>query len=208
MELIPVFSFVFQGGKCKNCHKKINPFYPLCELTCGILFALAYLRFGFHPELVISLTFISLVVVIIVSDYNFMIISDESLFFFGGLLIIENFLFYGLSYGISHLISGGVAFLLMYLLGCFGDFLFKRESLGGGDIKLMFVIGCLLGGWMAFVTIFVASFLALPVACLVLLLKKDHLIPYGPFLAIGALLLYFSQIHIMDILTFLGYIPM
>ena len=91
-ELVPVFSDLFQKGKCKHCGAKISLFYPLFELTTGILFALSYYVYGL------------------------------------------------------------------------GDFLFKKESMGGGDIKLLFTFGLVFGWQMSIVSIFMASFIALPFA--------------------------------------------
>ena len=82
----------------------------------------------------------------------------------------------------------------MLLIKLLGDFIFKRESLGGGDIKLMFLFGMVLGLPMSVATIFLATFIAFPVAIYVLFSRKDNLIPFGPFLAMGAILIHISKI--------------
>ena len=79
IELIPIISYLIQGRKCKNCKQKISPFYCLFETLTGVLFCLCYLKFGFTIDLFINLTFISMLLIIIISDYQTMIIPDEVL---------------------------------------------------------------------------------------------------------------------------------
>ena len=63
-ELIPVLSYIFQKGKCKHCHQKISLFYPIFETLTGVLFVLSYISYGLTPELIIALTFVSLMIII------------------------------------------------------------------------------------------------------------------------------------------------
>ena len=86
-----------------------------------------------------------------------------------------------------------------------GDFLFKKESLGGGDIKMMFVFGLIVNPFMGFMIIFLASFLALPVSLLILCKKKNNLVPFGPFLLISFMFIYFTQIDMNMIFKILGF---
>ena len=88
LDLIPVFSYVFLGGKCRSCGVKISPIYMVTELVTGLLFAFAYWQIGWQPELAVALFFISLLVIINVSDIAYMLIPDKILLFFGPLLII------------------------------------------------------------------------------------------------------------------------
>lgn len=204
-ELIPIFSYLLQRGKCTNCKKKISIFYPISEIVCGLLFGLAFLSFGFSWNLLIALTFVSMLIIVILSDYYYMIIEDSVLIFFGSLLIIETICIYGFYATAIHMFNGMIAFGIMYLLKLLGDFLFKKESLGGGDIKLMLIIGFMIGWDMSIITIFLSAFLALPVSIGVLKSKKDHEIPYGPFLAFASLIIYFTHCDfnmLIQLLTF------
>lgn len=214
-ELVPIFSYLFLGGKCKKCGQKISLFYPIFELISGLLFAGSYWIFGFSLELLIALTFISALLIIIISDYQTMIIPDEVLIVASIALFIEFFVAYGFSVTLERIGAGILAFVTMFLLKKTGDFLFKKESMGGGDIKLMFLFGLVLGYPMALISIFVASFIALPVGIYFTFKYRDqkyiddeeipeHSIPFGPFLAISAILLLLSQIDfqfIIDMLT-------
>jgi len=204
-ELIPVVSFLLQGGKCSKCKDKISWFYPLSEIVCGLLFVLAYLSFGLSLELIIALTFVSMLIIIVLSDYYYMIIEDVILLIFGIMLALEILLIFGYKQLLLSLVSGVITFIIMYLLKLLGDFLFKRESLGGGDIKLMFVIGMIIGFDMSIVSIFLSAFLALPVSIIILKTKKDHEIPYGPFLALAALIIYFTHLDLNMIINFLTF---
>lgn len=194
LELIPIVSYVFLRGKCRNCHTKISLFYPIFEFVSGLLFALAYLSFGISLELIISLTFISMLIIIVLSDYHYYIIPDGVLLVFGGLLAIEIFFIYGLKTILFALLDGVISFVLMFLLKKFGDFIFKKESMGGGDIKLMFVFGMVLGWKMAVISILIGSFVGLPISLIILKTKKTHVIPFGPFLSTGALIILLTKI--------------
>lgn len=206
-ELVPIFSWIFLGGKCKNCKQKISAFYPIFELSTGLLFALSYYIFGFGIEFIISITFISMLLIIIISDYQTMIIPDEVLLPFTILLMIEFLIKDGFLWSnfLYHLLDGCLAFIVMFLLKKFGDFLFSKESMGGGDLKLMFVIGLVIGWKMAIISIFLASFIGLPVSLIILFKKKTDIIPFGPFLSISAIIIFLSQINfewIINVLTF------
>ena len=203
LELIPIFSFLFLGGKCKNCKTKISWFYPIFEFTTGVLFALSYMQFGLTLECLYSITFISMLLIIIISDYQTMIIPDSILIVFSSALIMIKVFTSGISdVGIS-LLSALVAFIFMLLLKIIGDFLFKKESMGGGDIKLLAVFGFVLGVPISIVSVFLSAFIALPVSIIILKAKKSHEIPFGPFLAIAAILIVLLKIDINSILNLL-----
>ena len=204
LELIPIFSYLIQGGKCKNCSTKIPVFHPIFELCSGILFALAYYVFKLTPDLILALTFISLLLIIFVSDIEYMIISDEILIFFGITMLIEIFIistffgfesriFAGLTF-FKSIFYGIIAFIIMYIIKKLGDIAFKRESMGGGDIKLMFIFGLILGP-MAIGSIFIGSFIGLPISLMLYYNIKEREIPFGPYLSCGALILMFFQLN-------------
>lgn len=201
-ELVPIFSFLFLGRKCSKCKQKISWFYPLFEMSSGLLFMISFLIFGFSYELIIALTFISLVLIITISDYHYMIISDEVLIFFSILLCIEIFLIYGYKVFLFRLLSATISFVIMFLIKKLGDFLFKKESMGWGDIKLLGVLGLTLGWPLALISIFFAAIIGLPIALIICLRKKEHILPFGPFLGASAILIIFSKIDINQILEF------
>ena len=85
------FFIYFSKGECKHCHHKIPAFYTVFEFITGLLFVLAYLSYGLTLELLIALTFISMLIIIVVSDYIYMIINDSVLIIFTLILALEKF---------------------------------------------------------------------------------------------------------------------
>lgn len=199
-ELIPIVSYIIQRGKCKNCHTKLSISYMLIEILSGTLFALSYYLYGFNYEFFMSIIISSLLIIIYVSDFKYLIINDEPLIIAITLSIITNFVFLGTINGLYLIISGLVMFIFMYLVKLFGDKAFKRESLGGGDIKLAFFIGCTLGLRLAFVSLIIASFLALPYASYYVVKKQEREIPFGPFLITGVLITFMLSNQIRFVL--------
>lgn len=205
LELIPIFSFLFLGGKCKKCKTKISWFYPLFELFSGILFALCYVVFNLSLDCLLSIVFISMLLIIIISDYQTMIIPDGVLIFFSIIIILIKFFIVGFSgLGLS-IISGIASFLFMLLLKLFGDFLFKKESMGGGDIKLLGVFGLMFGFPMSIVSVFIAAIIGLPIALILLKLNSSHEIPFGPFLSIAAILIVLLNLNLETIINFITF---
>ena len=202
-ELIPVFSYLLQRGRCSSCKQKISIFYPISEILCGLLFVICYLSFGISLDLIIALTFTSLLIIVILSDYYYMIIEDSVLIIFSILLIIEIYFIHGLDYLLGQLFSALIAFLIMFILKLAGDYIFKKESMGGGDVKLMAVFGLMIGWEMSIITIFLSAFIALPISIFILKTNRNHEIPYGPFLSIAALIIYFTHLDINIIFNFL-----
>lgn len=204
LELIPIFSYLLQLGKCKNCKCKISIFYPLFEFICGLLFGLSFLSYGFSFELIIVLLFVSMIMIIILSDYYYMIIPDEVLIFFGVSIIISMFFINGWYYALMHILYGMVSFVIMYSLKLFGDFLFKKESMGGGDIKLLFMFGLMFGWQMSIVSIFLASIIGLPISLILLKKNNEHVLPFGPYLGCAALIIVLCHIDINMVINFIS----
>lgn len=203
LELIPILSFLFLGGKCKNCKDKISWFYPIFEFCSGLLFALSYVAFGFSLECLLSIVFISMLLIIIISDYQTMIIPDSVLIVFSAMIIIIKYFMVGIEgVGIA-LLHGIGAFIFMLLLKLFGDFLFKKESMGGGDIKLLAVYGLMFGFPMSIVSVFIAAIIGLPISLIVVKKNSNHEIPFGPFLAVAAILIVLLKLDFNTLLNLL-----
>ena len=195
-ELIPILSYIMQLGKCRHCHHKISIFYPMIEFLTGILFAVCFYSFGYSYELVIALVLSSLFCIVIVSDINYLIIPDEVTLMAAILIGIIEFLMKGLVGGLQAIGSGILLFLVMYLIMLLGNFMFKKESLGGADIKLMFVAGLALGPLLGLMVIFIASVIALPVSLIIYIVDRENVIPFGPFIVAGMLILFLLKIDL------------
>ena len=83
-----------------------------------------------------------------------------------------------------------------------GNFLFKKESLGGGDVKLLFVIGLVLEPLLGVINIFLASLIALPISLFLYHKNKEHVIPFGPFILVAFLIILFSKVTTTDVINF------
>lgn len=203
LELIPIFSFIFLGGKCKICKERISLFYPIIELSSGILFALCYIRYGFSVNCLISIIFISMLLIVIVSDYLTMTIPDSVLIFFGILILLIRLIFFGIQNVGMALLQGIGSFMFMFILKKIGDFLFKKESMGGGDIKLLGVFGLTIGFFISIVSVFLSAFIALPISLITLKKNPTHEIPFGPYLAISAIILVLLGLDMDNIINLL-----
>ena len=202
-ENIPVVSYLILKGKCSHCHSKIPISYLIVEVITGLLFMACFHAFGFSLMLLISLIFISSLVIVIVSDIEYMIILDEVLVVSALMIILIYLVGDGWLKMAYHIYNGIGAFVAMYSIKLLGDKVFKKESLGGGDIKLMFLFGLVIGFPMAICTIFLATFIAFPIALIILFSDKENIIPFGPFLSIAAILILVVKIDISDVLNFL-----
>lgn len=187
-ELIPFFSYLMQKGKCRKCHTRISPIYPFFEGLTAVLFTISPLLVGWSKELPIALALISLLIIITVSDLKAMIIPNKVLIvflvIFIGLRIIEP-----LTPWWDSLLGAGVGFTILLLLA-----LVSKGGMGGGDIKLFGVIGIVLGLTGALMTLFIASLAGALVGGIRLLKKtatRKTPIPFGPFIAVGAIISYF-----------------
>lgn len=184
LDLIPILSYIFLKGKCRKCGVKIGVFHTFIELLTALLAVAAYLILGFSLELIIAWLLISLFAIITVSDLLYHIIQDKILLAFGIPLLILRF-FSPLDPWWDMFAGAFFGFGLFLLLA-----IFSRGGMGGGDIKLYFVIGLVLGLKLTFLSIFLSAVIGLIVA---IVLKRGFgkAIPFGPSIAVGSLISYF-----------------
>ena len=181
-ELIPVFSFLFLRGKCSKCHAKLSIAEPLLELFTGLSFAFFYLKYGISYSFFMSLILISLLDLIFISDFKYMIILDSPLVISAILIFLLRWVYFGIEEAFLYVGYGILMFLFMLIISFIGSILFKREALGGGDIKLSFIVGMAVGVPYGFITLILSTFLALPYATFSLLSNTSKEVPFGPFI--------------------------
>lgn len=200
-ELIPIWSYVFQRGRCKVCRQKISPIYPVMEMITGALFAYTYLHFGFTNELILGLLLISLIIPITVSDITYHKIPNKILLFFTPLFMIYHFI-YPISPWWNSLLGAGVAFLLVFLI-----ILLSKGGMGMGDLKYYTLFGFIFGLGPFFLLFFLSTVYGAIVG--IIKMKIDGTggktkIAFGPFIGLAALtVFYFGDAIIHWYLEFL-----
>ena len=202
-ELIPIFSFIFLKGKCKNCKTKLSFLYPFSEFFCGLLFAISFYSFGFTPNLIISITLSSLLIIVTVCDVTYMIIPDRFIIISGIIILLTKLIFFEINVFLMSLLYGVLSFIIMYLIMKTGDYIFKKETLGGADVKLMFIVGICLEPFLALIVIIIASMIALPISLVLLVKEREHAIPFGPFIMIGTMIVFLTKLDGLKIIHFL-----
>ncbi|WP_054957510.1 prepilin peptidase [Paenibacillus dakarensis] len=184
-DLIPVFSFLLAGGRCRHCGAKVSVIYPLGEALTGLLFLWVYLRFGLTAEGIIGFLLVSMLIMITVADLKYMRIPNRILLFFlpilGALILIFHVAPLG-QHVLGALLGGGV----MLLLAWFG-------GMGMGDVKLFALCGFVVGFPGVILAFLAACLCGVLVGGILLLLgviKRRQPIPFGPWLALGTLITY------------------
>jgi leader peptidase (prepilin peptidase)/N-methyltransferase len=190
---IPILSYILLMGKCRECRGPISVQYPFVEGVTALGSLLLMTRFGLSLSYLVYFVFIASLIVVTVIDLYHQIIPDViSLPGIGvGLLaslIIPQMTFLNSLIGI--LLGGGSLFLVATVY----QWLFKREGMGGGDVKLLAMIGAFLGWKSVILTILLSSLIGSITGVIIMVLKgKDfkYAIPFGPFLSLGAVISLF-----------------
>ena len=203
---IPVLSYIFLGGRCFYCKKKISLMYPIVEITTAFLATIGYFKFGLTTDFLVFFTLSSAFMVTCVSDFKYYYVSDRVLVISGIVIFFARLIEYGIKGTLYCLGSGLIMFLLMILVRVLGNIAFKKESLGWGDIKIMAIVGFALGDPLMFSlrnlfgtvpSLFAVAFaavLALPFALYEMFTNKDQIVAFGPYLFLGAMIImYFYE---------------
>jgi leader peptidase (prepilin peptidase)/N-methyltransferase len=181
---IPVVSWLVLRAKCRQCALPIPIMYPLIELATGIIWALAVAWYGLDVEAARAATFGTLLLGIAMTDAREYIIPDE--FSIGGTVIGLGFAFLGGALGWqAALIGAVVGYVLLYLIAVVGQKAFGEEAMGGGDIKMMAMLGAFLGWQGVLLTLFLGALIGTLIFLPMKLMGKEKLVPFGIFLAIG-----------------------
>lgn len=194
-ELIPVFSYLFQKGKCRKCGEEISLLYPIMELATGILAALTYYMFGWGPELLLGILLISLIIPVTVSDIAYRRIPNKLLLFFTPLFIIYRLVFPLDSMG-QGLIGAGFAFLLIFLI-----MVLSKGGMGAGDLKYFTLLGFIFG-FKQFLLLFFLAVLYGTVGGIIQMKRTDGnrkmAIPFGPYIGMAAVTVFFYSEKIIQ----------
>lgn len=199
-ENIPVLSFIFLRGKCRGCGEPISIRYPVIEIVTALLWVLP-LPLGLSvANAVIAALFSSILLAVFVIDFELLIIPNELVLSVIA-LSIPTFFVKSDIFWYERLIGFAAGGGILYLLAVFSERVFKKEGMGGGDIKLMAACGLILGWQNILLSLFLAALVAMLAVLLVLTpLKKKfpigETIPFAPALSIAMVISYYfgSQI--------------
>ncbi len=206
-ENIPLISYLILRGKCRSCGMDISIQYPLVEFITGLFSLSLFLKFGLSIDYLVYFCFTAALIVIIFIDLWHQIIPDVIslpgiLIGFLSSLVLTNMSWFD---SIAGIVAGGGS---LFLVAWGYHLLTGREGMGGGDIKLLAMIGAFLG-WQAIpVVIFLSAVTGSIVGIVALALRganRHTAIPYGPFLAGGALAYLFWGKNIVN--WYLNLIP-
>ncbi|MEI6608237.1 MAG: prepilin peptidase [Deltaproteobacteria bacterium] len=207
---IPLISYIVLRGKCRDCGGKISWRYPVVELITAILSLLLFLRFGLTFNFLIFFVFTAVLIVITFIDLDHQIIPDVltlpgiPIFFLAAIFLVKNpWKVPWMEALIGLLIGGGMLFTIAYIY----QLITKREGMGGGDIKLLAMIGGFLGWKSLIFILLVSSFSGAIVGIAAMVIQKKDMkyaIPFGPFLSAAAIAYLFWGDAFMRVLI-LGY---
>jgi leader peptidase (prepilin peptidase)/N-methyltransferase len=202
---IPIFSYyLLLRGRCRYCKEKISGRYPLVEALNGFFYPFVFWRFGPGWSAAVYGILCSAMIVITFIDYDFQIIPDRITLpgipvglAAGSFLLPDPFL-RATALGFKASLIGAVSgFLFFYLVAFLSIRILKKEGMGGGDIKMMAMVGAFLGWKAVILTTFLGSLFGSIIGIGLMVFRgreKGSLIPFGPFLALGALVsLFFGQ---------------
>jgi leader peptidase (prepilin peptidase)/N-methyltransferase len=185
---IPVISWLLLRGKCRRCGQPISIQYPLIELAVAVLWAAAFWRYGLSLEGFTAALFATILVGIAVTDARHMLIPDE--YTWGGLpLGILLSLRGGFDGLLASAVGAAVGFALLYGIAWAGEKVFKEEAMGGGDIKMMTMVGAFVGWKGVLLTLFGGALLG-TIVFIPLTIRRKRLVPFGVFLAAAAALTF------------------
>lgn len=187
-ENIPLFSFLIQYGKCRHCKQSISYIYPTIELLTGVLFALSFYLIGFQLELITALLLVSMLMIILVSDINYMLIPNKVLLFFLPFLILMRIVV-PLDPWWSALIGAIIGFGIIFII-----ILISRGGMGAGDMKLFGVLGIVLGTEKVLLAFFLSCIIGSVIGMVLILfkvIKRKQPVPFGPYIVVAAIITYF-----------------
>ena len=186
---IPILSYLWLKGRCRHCRTKISLRYPMVELLGGLFALGTYLKFGLTIEALIYYLFFAALIVVTFIDLDHRIIPDVITLPGIPICFAAGFALPTITYKdalLGILIGGGS----LYVIAWAYDRITKKEGMGGGDIKLLAMIGAIVGWQGVLFTIFVASLVGTLAGLAVMLQSRKGLklaVPFGPFLSIGSI---------------------
>jgi leader peptidase (prepilin peptidase)/N-methyltransferase len=206
---VPVLSYLMLSGRCASCGKAISWRYPVVELMTATLILSAYVRFGPDVKFFVYSALLSALIVVAFIDLDTQEIPD--LISLGGIaaglaasctfpwIFDTSSRISAVNSSIIGSIAGGGS---IYCMGVVGKALFKREAMGGGDVKLMAMIGSFLGWQKALLIFFIAPVFGAAAGVVLKMRDGRDVIPYGPFLSLAAVIVIFFGARILGLMFY------
>jgi leader peptidase (prepilin peptidase)/N-methyltransferase len=182
---IPILSWLILRGRCRRCGSPISAQYPAVELATALIWT--YMSWSRGPSLVAlsGAIFFTILLGITLTDAREYIIPDE--FSLGGLVLGILFsLPGGFTTIAGALLGAATGFAALWIVGALGTRMFKEEAMGGGDIKMMAMVGAFVGWQGVLLTVFLGALLGTLVFVPLSFLGRKRLVPFGVFLSVGA----------------------
>lgn len=201
LDVFPIFGYLLNKGKCRYCKEPIPIRHLIYEIIGGLLFLISYLTYGFSIDFIILSIVLSVLIIESISDIDQMIVIDR-IWMIGlipiiALRIIENNI-------LSYILSSAVLFTILLLLAIIGKKGFKKDVLGGGDIKLYIFIGFALTLPLGLLSIFLSSLFGL-IYGIIFIKQRDKYMPLVPFITLAVFICYlYGQQMINWYLNLLG----
>ena len=191
---IPIFSWVFLGGKCAFCKEKISAQYPIVEFLTGIIFVALYFKLGLVWYLPFVAASFAALLALVMIDFKYMAVPDNVNFAALIFALIQPEFLNGLMY--AAIAAGG-----LYLIGLLSSLIARKQAMGGADVIVAGTMGALLG----FPNFFVAIFLSAILAMIPALIWRDKGVPFVPFLALATFIVYLYDAEAAQLLEFIIY---
>lgn len=197
---VPILSYLVLGGRCRFCRTTIPLRYPLVELANALGWVAVVGYFGVNAAAAAYCLFFSAMIVVTGTDLSHTIIPDSVTLpgILVGVVLAGTILPVGVMNSVFGILVGGG---LLWGLAVLSPYLFGKEGMGGGDIKLLGMVGAFLGWRPALLTIMIGALIGSVVGVSLIgfkVLRRDEYIPFGPFLALGAILSLFFHRQIFE----------
>jgi len=187
---IPLLSYILLKGRCRNCGSKISIQYPVVEFLTGLIYLIIYLIYGLSIQSLVYIILLSALIIIAFIDLQEQIIPD--VISLPGIVVglILSFIVPYMSFinsVLGTLVGGGIILIIAWV----GSIIFKKEAMGGGDVKLAAMIGAFLGWRYTIISLFLGFFIGALVGIILILSKiksKEDMVPFGPFIVLGSII--------------------
>ena len=185
---IPLLSYILLKGRCRNCKSKISIQYPIVEFLTGFIYLIIYLIYGLSIQSLIYIILSSALIIIAFIDLNEQIVPD--VISLPGIVIgfILSFFVPYISFinsALGVVVGGGI----ILIIGMAGSVIFKKEAMGGGDVKLAAMIGAFLGWRYIIISLFLGFFIGALAGIFLIMSKiksREDTVPFGPFIVLGS----------------------